>query len=133
MVQKVQKTMEVSQLQCSDEVVDVLAVEQRQMKTTCTMDVAQLQVPQLAVSGLVSGRRRNPAAEVVQNRVKMLQLRSSDTVVDIPVAEHREVPTGHSVQTVEDTPQAYCSDMFRQNTHRFSDTSFDLFDTETLC
>ena len=68
------------------------------MKTTCTMDVAQLQVLQLAVGGLVIGRRRNPAAQVVQNRVKMLQLRSSDTVVDIPVVENREVPTGKSVQ-----------------------------------
>ena len=116
MVQKVQKTMEVSQLQCSDEVVDVSAVEQRQMKTTCTMDVAQLQVPHLAVSGLVSGRRRNPAAEVVQNRVKMLQIRSSDTEVDIPVVENREVPTGKSVQSMEETPQAYCSDMLGQKT-----------------
>ena len=78
------------------------------------MDVAQSQVLQLAVGGLVSGRRRNPAAQAVQNRVKMLQFRSSDTVVDIPVVEHRQVPTGKGVQSMEEAPQAYCSDMLGQ-------------------
>ena len=80
------------------------------------MDVAQLQVIELAVGGRVTRRRRNPAAQVVQNRVKMLQLRSSDTEVDIPVVENREVPTGKSVQSMEETPQAYCSDMLGQKT-----------------
>ena len=80
------------------------------------MDVAQLQVIELAVGGRVTGRRRNPAAQVVQKRVKMLQIRSSDTEVDIPVVENREVPTGKSVQSMEEAPQAYCSDMLGQNT-----------------
>ena len=63
------------------------------------MDVVFLQVLEVAVGALVIGRRRNPAAEVVQNRVKMLQLRSSDTVVDVPVVETQgQVPTGKSVQ-----------------------------------
>merc|ERR1719221_1558879 len=92
-IQKVQKTVEVPQVQYIDRVVDVPVMKQRHVPS-----VQRVQKP-------VMRQRHVPSIQKVQKPVAVPVIETIEKIIDVPVIKHVEVPQIQTIEKVVEIPQ----------------------------
>ena len=114
MVQTVQKTVEVPQIQYEDQIVQVPVQKQVQVpvvqKVQKTVKVPQIQYEDEIVQVPVTKQVQVPMVQKVQKTVEVPQVQYEDQIIQVPVAKHVHVPMVQKVQKTIEVPQVQYED-----------------------
>ena len=104
-INQVTKHVDMPVTQCTDNVVDIPVVAQRQIFTVQTVQTS-IEIPQLPVVDVpVVLVVQTPLVQVMAETAEIPQLQITDQVVDVPVVVVAQVPHVHVVEKTVEDPQ----------------------------